>query len=245
VVGLSKLDLISLLLSLLLHTLILLVPSFRNAIFPKTYQLVNVVPISFDTCVESQLVGVKSVKGRAERGGSRKSSELPSGKRSLKRKVKPGGANSKDGKGREVKKRLSERKTGNLGSYKFKNLSSGIGKRKLSISVDVPGEKELKELPSISYNKLVPYLLKVRERIMRNWSLPYYRNTSVKERKVIVALEINRDGSIGEINIVKLSSDIAFNRSALSAIYSSEPFGKFPNGIKLDKVNVKVNFEVR
>jgi protein TonB len=115
----------------------------------------------------------------------------------------------------------------------------------LSLSVDAPGDKSSKKLPTVSYNKLVPYLIQVRDKIMKNWKPPYYKNFQVKKRKVVVSLKINRDGSIDEINIIKFSSDIAFNRSAVAAIYSSEPFNKFPKGVKLNQVSIKVNFEVR
>jgi protein TonB len=239
-----KLDIFSLGLSLIIHSLLLSVPLFKEAFSSKTYQIVNAVPISFDTEVESELVGVKSVKGNSKSGGSRKSSTISSGKRSAWQNQNLNSVKVKARRKGEVKRAVKEASVGKSGSYSLRRLTTGKGDRFISLSVDIPGDKNSKRLPSVSYNRLVPYLIKVRDKIMKNWTPPYYRSSNEK-RKVIVSLKINRDGSIEEINIIKFSPDIAFNRSAVRAIYSSEPFEKFPEGVKVNQVRLKVNFEVR
>ena len=98
--------------------------------------------------------------------------------------------------------------------------------------------------PSISSSKLVPYLIKVRDTIMKNWKVPYF--TSVPEkRQMTVVLTLKNDGTVDELTVEKLSPDITFNRSAISAIYSVKSFGHFPRGVKEKKVRLKVKFEVK
>ncbi len=239
-----KLDLFSLLLSVFFHLTLLSIPLFKGAFSSKTYQIVNAVPISFDTEVESQLIGVKPVKGNSKSGGSRRSSTVSSGKRSARRNQNLHSVKVKAQKKGEVKRAVKNASVGKSGSYSLRRPTTGKGDKFVSLTVDIPGSKDSKKLPSVSYNKLVPYLVKVRDKIMKNWTPPYYRSSNEK-RKVVVSLKIRKDGSIEEINIIKFSSDIAFNRSAVRAIYASEPFEKFPQGVKVNQVSIKVNFEIR
>lgn len=239
-----KFDLISLILSLLIHSAVLSIPLFKDALSSRTYQIVNTVPISFDTEVQSELVGLKPVKGTAKSGGKRRSSTVTSGKRSAWSSQNLNRVKVKAREKGDFRKEVREALAGKNGSYSLKRLATGKGDRFISLSVDLPGQKNSKELPSVSYNRLVPYLIKVRDRIMKNWTPPYYKSSREK-RRVVISLKINRNGSIEEINIIKFSPDIAFNRSAVRAIYSSEPFDKFPKGVKAKQVSVKVNFEVR
>ncbi len=239
-----RFDLVSFLLSLLIHFTFLSIFSFKEVLSSKTYQIVDVVPISFDTKVESDLIGVKSVKGNSKDGGSRRSSTVPDGKRSLWRNQSLNRVKVKAQERGEIERDVEEGSVGKLGSYTWKRLTTGKGGRLISLSVDIPGSKSSKRLSSVSYDKLVPYLIKVRDRIMKNWVPPYYKSAGDR-RRVVVSLKVNREGSISEINIIKFSPDIAFNRSAVRAIYASEPFGKFPEGTKVNQVKIKVNFEVR
>ena len=241
----KKIDFLAISLSALLHASILSFLTFKEAFSTKTYQIVNAIPLTFETEVDSNLVGLKSTKGKEEGGQRREKTLLPSGKRSKWESQRPKEVQSKAQKSGEVKKRVKRGQAGRSGSYTLKSLTTGRGSSLLSLSVEVPGkDRNSKELPSIAYNKLVPYLIKVRDKIMKNWTPPYYKSSNEK-RNVVVSLKINSDGSIEEINIIKFSKDSAFNRSAVGAIYASEPFGKFPKGVKLNRVSIKVNFEVR
>jgi len=245
VATLKKTELFALILSLLIHLSILSFLTFKEAFSTKTYQIVNAVPLTFDTEVESNLAGVKSTRGKEEGGEKRKLTALPAGKRSKWESQRPQPVRSEAAKTGEFAKRVKRATVGRSGSYTLRSLTTGRGNSLLSVSVETPGNrKNSKDLPPITYNRLVPYLIKVRDRIMKNWTPPYYRSSEGR-RRVVVSLKINSDGSVEEINIIKFSKDAAFNRSAVGAIYASEPFGKFPKGVKLKKVSVRVNFEVR
>jgi len=245
VVTLKKTEFFALTLSLLIHFSVLSFLTFKEAFSTKTYQIVNAIPLTFDTEVESNFIGMKSSKGKEEGGEKKKLSAFPSGKRSKWEGRKRGAVHSKALKSGEFKKRVKRGNVGRSGSYTLRSLTTGRGNSLLSISVETPGDKKnQRKLPSIAYNKLVPYLIKVRDKIMKNWTPPYYKSSEGR-RRVAVSLKINSNGSIEEINIIKFSQDTAFNRSAVGAIYASEPFGKFPKGVNLKRVSIRVNFEVR
>jgi len=101
-----KLDLLSFSISLVLHALIFSVPFFSEAFFVKTYKIVDVLPISFDTVVDSPLVGIRSVKGSKESSSSSAATFLPSGRtsRKLKKTEKAGREALKTGKFRSCRR---------------------------------------------------------------------------------------------------------------------------------------------
>ena len=239
-----KLDLFSLLVSLSLHVAILLAISINSVLSGKTYEVVNVVPISFDTEVESNLIGIKPVKGKSNGGAPKVVNSVTEGNRSFKRRGGGGAALrelKKSGVGEESSRLTSKRRSSP--STLKRNFTTGKGRGKLELSVELP-KKEGKDLPSVSTSELVPYLIHVRNTIMKNWKIPYYSNAPEK-RSMTVVLTLKRDGTIGELTVEKLSPDITFNRSAISAIYSVKSFGPFPKGVKEKSVRLKVKFEVK
>jgi len=242
--SLRKVDFFAVSISFLIHGLLLSLPAFKEILSNKTYTIVDAIPITFDPDATSSFVGTKPSKGRGENPQRKKEVASTAGKSSAWEAGRPSPVQAKASRSGEVKKRVKRGRVGRSGSRSLKRLTVGRGNATLSLSVDLSGKKRGRELPSIAYNRLVPYLIKVRDKIMKNWVPPYYKAFEGK-RRVVVALKINEDGSIDEINIIKFSPDTAFNRSAVEAIYASEPFGKFPKGVNLKKVSVKVNFEVR
>jgi len=238
----KKLDLFSFLISLSIHVGVLIAISINNVLSGKTYEVVNVVPISFDTEVESNIIGVKSVKGKLKSGAPKTENSITGGNRSVKRRG-GGGAPITSPKEKGIGRRSENRGVGLSPSKLVRNLKTGRGQRSVELSVDLPDRKG-KGLPSISRSKIVPYLIKVRDTIMKNWKIPYYSNAP-KKRRAVVVITLKNDGSIDELTVEKLSPDITFNRSAISAIYSVKSFGPFPKGVKEKKVRLKVKFEVK
>ncbi|WP_456455420.1 TonB C-terminal domain-containing protein [Thermovibrio sp.] len=239
----SKLDLISLAISVLIHAFVLGALTLKLELSPKSYQVVSVVPLTFDQKVDSDLVGLKSSKGKELKRESSTVS-LPSKGSSSKRVPQSLASNKvKTEKRGEVKNLPKFGAAGITGSVPLSSKSSGSRRGFLSLKVDVPGKSKANSSLRVSFSKLTPYLLSVRDKIMSNWELPYYKTSSL--RKAVVSLIIDRKGNLCELNIVKFSQDIAFNRSVVSAIYKSTPFKPFPKGVKLKQVNLKVYFELR
>ncbi len=237
-----KLDLFSFLISFSIHIAVLLAISINSVLSGKTYEVVNVVPLSFDTEVESNLIGVKPVKGKLKSGAPKTQNSITGGNRSV-RKQGGGGAPINRPRERGVGEKSENLKSGKSPSKLIRNLKTANGRGNIELSVDLPNRKG-KGLPSISMSKLVPYLVKVRDTIMKNWKIPYYSNAP-KKRKAVIVLTLKNDGTIDELTVEKLSPDITFNRSAISAIYSVKSFGPFPKGVKEKKVRLKVKFEVK
>ena len=238
----KSINVFSLTLSLAIHISILLAISINEVFSGKTYEVVNVVPLSFDTEVESNIVGIKPVKGKLNGGAPRTENSVSGGKRSFRAKG-GGGAPIKKPKNEGVGETAVSLKAGSSPSKFVKSVSTGRGIGKIELSVELPNRKG-KGLPSISSSKLVPYLIKVRDTIMKNWKVPYFTSAPEKRQTTIV-LTLKSDGTVDELTVEKLSPDITFNRSAISAIYSVKSFGHFPRGVKEKKVRLKVKFEVK
>lgn len=240
----KRVNLLSFTISLGIHLLVLLAISINQVLSGKTYQVVNVVPISFDTEVESNILGVKPVKGKRNGGAPKTLNAITGGNRSF-RKVGKVDPNVKEnvkrtGAGEKVSVNPG---AGSSLSKLVRNLKTGRGRALLKLSVELPNRKG-KDLPSISSSRLVPYLIRVRDTIMKNWKVPYY-TSSPKNRRTTIVITLRSDGTVDELTVEKLSPDITFNRSAISAIYSVKSFGPFPKGVKEKKVRLKVNFEVK
>ncbi|ADU97621.1 energy transducer TonB [Thermovibrio ammonificans] len=237
-----KLDLISLAASLAIHAALLSVPAVREAFTAKVYQIVSVVPLTFDTAVESDLLGVKPSEGNSEKAPRKDENTVTRGRSSKARKnlLHAKTSNSKELKG-PFRSNSKAGVQAVSGSRWIKTQATGKGGRRLSLSAQVNTE-EGRGTPKVASNRLVPYLIALRNRIMERWKAPFYRSEKGSQ-SVIIALTIGASGKLRELEVERLSPDIAFNRSALSAVYSAEPFPPLPKGV--NSVRVKVKFEVK
>jgi protein TonB len=245
-VKIYRLDLISFAISLALHFLLFLTLGFTEVFHTKTYQIVDILPLSFDVNVESKLVGERAKKGDPKISMTTGSfTEMPQGKVSEKKKT----TQKKFSAQREGEYESTISNNPGYSSELTKVISSKTGKGRiaLSFSMDNFRNKPNKKLPAISSSKVVPYLLKVKNRIISNWKNPYVssRELSSEDTKVVIYVSINKKGKLDEINVEKLSSDMLFNRSAISAIYSSEPFDPIPEKVGLNKIRLRVEFELK
>jgi protein TonB len=200
--------------------------------------------MSFDTKVESELVGVRASKGSRKGTAGKAVFTLPSGEIS-----KP---LAEFGKPKKVAMPHGETRASATKGTKFSSGSrvvldaySGNHRLFLSWSASLTKGKSSKP-PAVSAEKVVPYLLKVRDRIMLNWKSPCIGvNVPSKDKKVVIYITIAKNGRLTGIDVDHLSSDMAFNRAALLAIYASEPFEPIPSSVKVEKIKVKVNFELK
>ncbi|WP_163328183.1 TonB C-terminal domain-containing protein [Desulfurobacterium thermolithotrophum] len=241
-----KLDLFSLMISLTLHVLLLFLFGFTEIFKVKTYQIVDILTLSFDSKVDSKLIGEKANKGNLEDTSLQKGlTEIPQGENSKKRRVlKEKTIAQYTGKFKSINSNGIDKFKG---ADKTKGYQTGKGKIALSLSMDDIRKEKNRKLPAITSSKLVPYFLRIKEKIISNWKNPYSQplNSLNKDRKVVISLSIDKNGKLNEINIEKLSSDMLFNRSVISAIYSSEPFDPIPKIAGLDKVRLRVEFEIK
>ena len=247
-IKIHKLDLISFVLSLVLHSSLFLIPGFTEVFYTRTYRIVDVLPLSFDVNVDSKLVGERAKKGDSKISMTTGSfTEMPQGKVSEKKKT----TQKKFSAQREGEYESTISSNLNYSSGLTKAISSKTGKGRIALSFSFSMEnfknKHSKKSPAISASKVAPYLLRVRDRIISNWKSPYVnsKNLFPEDKKVVIYVSINKKGKLDEINVEKLSSDMLFNRSAISAIYSSEPFDPIPEKIGLNKIRLRVEFELK
>ncbi len=238
-----KLDLLSLAISLFIHFLVIFfTSSIPQVLSVKTYQVLDILTLTFDAEVDSEFLAERSLRGEKGTTLSKKSSSAPEGDSSKRSGIKVQHL-------KVAKERGTFRTSTSSGrvavSSSLNSFSStvGNGNRLLSVSYDSLENKHGKKVTAVRADLLVPYLLKVRDRIMANWKLPYIGKSDGS--KVIVYLTIDRNGRLSGIDVEKFSSNMAFNRSVISAIYSSEPFSPIPDKARVNKVKLKVNFEVK
>jgi protein TonB len=237
-----KIDVISLLLSLTVHLLVLSYISLHEVFSGRVYQVVSSVPLSFDTDVDSQLIGLKSVKGSRNGGSELRKPSISRGEVS-KQKERRGGNPIVSKRKTGATKSSSNFSYGGSSYYRRVTLlGKGEGNSLLKLSADIL--EGSKSNPSIKASSIAPYLIYVRDAIMKNWKVPYYGKRKKGERTTVV-LTLRRDGTVDELLIKEISPDITFNRSAVSAIYSVGRFKPFPKGIKQEKIRLKVSFEIK
>ncbi|SMP10649.1 protein TonB [Desulfurobacterium pacificum] len=237
-----KVTFFSSLASVFIHAVIFSIPVFSGVIFSKTYKLVETVPLTFDTAVDANLIGERAVKGSKEESSPSDKSFVPDGKSSKKATKFNAKVSSNQNKGND-NNRFSDR--GIVLSNRFVEVRKEQGNGKLSLVFSNNAKKNGKEkVPAVKMSRVVPYLLRVRDKILSNWQPPY---TEEKSKEIVtIYLTIASNGKVEEINVEKLSSSVPFNRSAITAIYDSEPFPPFPKSMKgISEVRVKVNFENR
>jgi protein TonB len=241
-----KLDLISLAISLGLHFLLFLIPGFTEVFHTKTYRIVDILPLSFDVNVDSKLIGERAKKGDPKINMiTRSFTEMPQGKTSKRKKTSQRKLLAQH-KG-EYKSTISNNFSYSSGLIKVLSSKTGKGRIALSFSMDNLQNKPNKKLPAISSSNIVPYLLKIRDRITSNWKNPYInsKSSSSEDKRVVIHVSINKEGKLDEINVEELSSDMLFNRSAITAIYSAEPFDPIPEKVRLNKIHLRVDFELK
>jgi len=213
-VKIYRLDLISFAISLALHFLLFLIPGFTEVFYTKTYRIVDILPLSFDVNVDSKLVGERAKKGDSKISMTTGSfTEMPQGKVSEKKKTTQKKSSAqREG---EHESTISNNLSYSSGLTKVISSKTGKGRIALSFSMENFKNKPNKKLPAISASKVVPYLLKVRDKIISNWKSPYVnsKNLFLEDKKVVIYVSINKKGKLDEINVEKLSSNMLFNRS--------------------------------
>ncbi|GMR00643.1 MAG: hypothetical protein BMS9Abin18_1513 [Zetaproteobacteria bacterium] len=71
-----------------------------------------------------------------------------------------------------------------------------------------------------------------------------YREYPTEERRALMRLTIERDGSLGGIEILRPSPIRQLNESAVAAIHAAAPFRPLPRSWGLDRVSFYLTFEV-
>jgi len=122
------------------------------------------------------------------------------------------------------------------------------------LSRDFERERRLKKMLSreadIPINtrqaKYAPYAHQLVRALEEQWrpGQANYREHSRNERQALMRLTIERDGSLGGVEILRPSPIPQLNESAVAAIHAAAPFRPLPSSWGLDRVSFYLTFEV-
>jgi len=122
------------------------------------------------------------------------------------------------------------------------------------LSRDFERERRLKKMLSreadVPINtreaKYAPYAHQLVRALEEQWrpGQANYREHNEDERRALLRLTIEKDGSLGGIEILRPSPITPLNESAIAAIHAAAPFRPLPSLWGLDKVSFYLTFEV-
>jgi len=122
------------------------------------------------------------------------------------------------------------------------------------LSRDFERERRLKKMLSreadIPINtreeKYAPYMLLLKRTLEEQWrpGQANYRKHPANERQAVLRLTIERDGSLGGVEIKRRSPIPQLNESAVAAIHAAAPFRPLPRSWGKDRVSIYLTFEV-
>jgi len=87
------------------------------------------------------------------------------------------------------------------------------------------------------------YVEAVRNRISSNWLMSTISSNILSARRIYVSFDILGDGTITNVQITQPSGNPEVDRSALRAIYASNPLGPLPQDYSGKKVSVSFYFD--
>lgn len=87
------------------------------------------------------------------------------------------------------------------------------------------------------------YVAAVRNRISSNWLLSMISPGLMSAPRVYLTFDIQRDGTVTNVQVVQSSGVSEVDRSALRAVLASNPFGPLPVDYRGNKVSVEFYFD--
>lgn len=87
------------------------------------------------------------------------------------------------------------------------------------------------------------YVEAARNRVSSNWLMSTISPNILSARRVYVRFDIQRDGTITNVQLAQSSGNPEVDRSALRAIYASNPLGPLPQDYAGNKVSVSFYFD--
>jgi len=96
--------------------------------------------------------------------------------------------------------------------------------------------------------KYAPYMQSMKQGLEAQWrpelrKIDYDKYSDI-QRRSLIKLTINKDGSIGGVEIRRSSLVTEINKSAIEAIYAAGPYKPIPSSWGLDRMSIYISFEV-
>jgi protein TonB len=80
---------------------------------------------------------------------------------------------------------------------------------------------------------------------MYQWTYPAEAKELLMEGSLMVIFSLNRDGTMIQIKVNKLSGYEILDKEAIRAIRSAAPFPPFPEHVTASRLNIRANFDYR
>jgi len=93
--------------------------------------------------------------------------------------------------------------------------------------------------------RYIQYAGVIKMKIADNWDYPAEAKLYLMEGRVMVIFSLAKDGRMIQLKIEKGSGYDILDKEVLRAIKTSVPFPPFPETIKLNRLNIRANFEYR
>lgn len=97
------------------------------------------------------------------------------------------------------------------------------------------GDTLLNNNPDLTYTS---YFNNLQDRVKSNWNPTIYQTDKV----ATMVFNINKDGSISDLHLIRSSGDTGFDTEAIKSINNSKPFDIFPDDIEENFIKVQFSF---
>ncbi|MBI5643685.1 MAG: energy transducer TonB [Deltaproteobacteria bacterium] len=87
------------------------------------------------------------------------------------------------------------------------------------------------------------YLLNMKDSIQNKWDFPDVAARNGWQGKLRIDFTINKDGSVGDIKLIKSSNYPVLDDAAITALKLASPFPPFPDNFAIEEINIKGSFE--
>ncbi|MEE9613809.1 MAG: energy transducer TonB, partial [Thermodesulfobacteriota bacterium] len=91
----------------------------------------------------------------------------------------------------------------------------------------------------LKYHK---YLMNMKRRIEFYWDYPPSAVRNGEQGRLKIDFTIDRDGSVGDIKVVKSSGYPPLDDAAVTAIRLASPFNPFPENFEIERVSIHGRF---
>ena len=93
--------------------------------------------------------------------------------------------------------------------------------------------------------KYVPYLTKVKNRILRIWIYPQKAYENIEEGNVVVKMSIDADGTLAGIVLLSSSGSQNLDQGALRVVQDAAPYEPLPSNYDLARLHIIASFNYK
>ncbi len=93
--------------------------------------------------------------------------------------------------------------------------------------------------------KYVPYLVKIKRKILQIWEYPLKAYENNEEGVVVVKITLDARGNLDETNLISSSGSALLDTGALGIVKSAAPFDPLPDSYGLARLHIVASFRYK